>query len=274
MPWIRLDDHFDENPKIASVGPLGLALWVTGLAYCNRNLTDGFIPWAIARNLVSWEFMAAEGEAVERIATTTDTGDDSHVSAWTVGSGAIIGLLIEAGLWEHVPGGYRIHDYADFQPTKAQVEAERTQKQAAGQAGGLAAARARAIANGKQEASSSSSKTLAQSKPVPDPVPLGSKEPRHIRAKIVPSLTEDERARLVEKHAPKYGAEFTDRELTFSLSHESALKVKTDSWFVYCDRWMSRQERFGAPSNGSTPDPRTRVDPRSIVQLPQRRPAE
>lgn len=26
MPWVRLDDHFDENPKVLSVGPLGLAL--------------------------------------------------------------------------------------------------------------------------------------------------------------------------------------------------------------------------------------------------------
>jgi len=262
MPWVRLDDHFDENPKIASVGPLGLALWVTGLAYCNRNLTDGFIPWGVARRLVAWEFMGLETDEepdpkMERIALTTEYVTDDRVAAWVVSSDTVINLLIDAGLWDFAPNGYRVHDFADFQPTKAQVEAERSMKQAAGQAGGQASARARALAKAEQEASNSPTIPQAKSKPVPDPVPLGSKEPRPIRAKVVPFLTEDERARLVEKHAPKYGAEFTDRELTFSLSHESALKVKTDSWFVYCDRWMSRQERYGAPSNGSPPAPST-----------------
>ena len=48
MPWVRVDDHFNEHPKLAKVGPLGWGIWLAGLAYCNRNLTDGFIPLSIA----------------------------------------------------------------------------------------------------------------------------------------------------------------------------------------------------------------------------------
>lgn len=44
MTWVRLDDEFGEHPKIAALSDSALALFVTGLAYCNRNLTDGFIP--------------------------------------------------------------------------------------------------------------------------------------------------------------------------------------------------------------------------------------
>ena len=28
MPWIKVDDHFDEHPKIAKCGPLGIAMWL------------------------------------------------------------------------------------------------------------------------------------------------------------------------------------------------------------------------------------------------------
>ena len=44
MPWVRIDDGYADHPKMAAVGPLGQALWLAGLAYCNRYLTDGFIP--------------------------------------------------------------------------------------------------------------------------------------------------------------------------------------------------------------------------------------
>ena len=125
MVWVRLDDHFDENPKIASVGPLGIALWVTGLAYCNRNLTDGFIPWTTARALLAWEYLEPPGEngrsRIQSLGVTCGMqGDD-------VESTRVIDLLVYAGLWEVVdePGGYLIHDYADFQPSKVQVLEDR-----------------------------------------------------------------------------------------------------------------------------------------------------
>lgn len=173
MVWVRLDDHFDENPKIAAVGPLGLALWTVGLAYCNRNLTDGFIPFNVANGLLSWEYLDPQDGTGRRkrwrvSVSSGMVGDD-------VSSERVIDLLVYAGLWEwdDERGGYYIHDYDHFQPTKADVEAERLAKQAAGRAGGQASALARAQA--KAEATA---QPLAQakSKPVPVPVPTASKE--------------------------------------------------------------------------------------------------
>jgi hypothetical protein len=49
MPWVRLDEHFGEHPKVLAAGPLAGWLYVMGLGYCNRNLTDGLIPRAMVR---------------------------------------------------------------------------------------------------------------------------------------------------------------------------------------------------------------------------------
>lgn len=123
MPWIKVDDHFDEHPKLARVGPLGWSLWLAGLAYCNRNLTDGFIPYITARRLVSWEFlMPRDGSDVEQV---WSIGINTGMHGEDVDSDLVIGLLIDAGLWEEVTAGYRVHDYQEYQPSKADVVAER-----------------------------------------------------------------------------------------------------------------------------------------------------
>jgi hypothetical protein len=149
--WVRLDDHFDEHPKLAEAGPLGWALWIAGLAYCNRNLTDGFIPWAVAQHLVNWQFLGEPEEDGRRKLFTICvscgmTGED-------VDCEYVIPLLVTAGLWEQVEGGFYVHDYPDYQPTKAEVEAVREIKRRAGRAGGVAKALARATAETQQEAS-------------------------------------------------------------------------------------------------------------------------
>lgn len=177
MPWVRVDDHFDEHPKMAAVGPVGWGVWLAGLAYCNRNLTDGFIPYAIAEGIGgSWTIREPVEQGVEENGVRSIRRGSM---LWTIGVGSghhgeditaewIIAHLVRLGLWEEVEGGYLIHDYDDYQPTKAQVLAEREQKQAAGRAGGIAAAQARAKAPAQ-----------AKFKPVPVPVPVPKSVPRN-----------------------------------------------------------------------------------------------
>lgn len=167
MPWIRIDDHFDEHPKLAAVGPVGWGVWLAGLAYCNRNLTDGFIPYAIAEGIGGgWlvrvpvddpDDLNARREGLEQvwhIGRTSGMGGEDMTAQW------VIDLLLYYGVWEQVRGGYRVHDYEHYQPTRAQVEAERATKAAAGRAGGIATATARGAAPAK-----------AKLQPVPNPVP-------------------------------------------------------------------------------------------------------
>jgi hypothetical protein len=94
MTWVKLDDGFYQHPKLVKVGPIGMALQVAAICYCNRNLTDGFVQAEVVPLLVA----DSEG-AADR--------------------------LVGARIWEVVEGGYQIHDYDQYQPTKAQIEAER-----------------------------------------------------------------------------------------------------------------------------------------------------
>lgn len=174
MPWVRIDEDFAEHPKLAKAGPLAMALQVAALCYCNRHLTDGFIPWSVARTLVAWEFLGHEelrGPKHYRIAVTS--GRDEAPAE--VSADFVIGLLLEVGIWDQVEGGYAIHDYSEYQPTRDVVLEERAQKQRAGRLGGMASGQARAQAKLKQpleqKASTRSSTIEAKSKPVPVPDP-------------------------------------------------------------------------------------------------------
>lgn len=109
MSWVRLDDHFPDNPKIVSAGPLAAWLYVTGLCYCNRLLTDGFVPIS----------------QVDRLSPHRDDQDlrDSplHLAQRLCG----LGLWME-GEQKGVPG-FVIHDYRKYQPSRKEILRQRRQ---------------------------------------------------------------------------------------------------------------------------------------------------
>ena len=122
MTWVWLDDRFDEHAKFVKAMDLGgdaaLCLWLRGLTYCNRNNTDGVLPFGMVRRLT----MSAKPDR-------------------------IVEALVDAGLWhcDELRGGYAYHDYLDYQPSAeevAQRKADRAaQQREAGRRGGLAKAR-------------------------------------------------------------------------------------------------------------------------------------
>lgn len=182
MPWVRVDDRFNEHPKLAAVGPAGWGVWLAGLAYCNRNLTDGFIPYAVAEGIGgAWTVRLPDGEAWRlRRARAAGAGLGTALE-----SGFVIGLLVAHGLWAEVPGGYRIHDYADYQPSKAavldgrertrqRVERHRTgadpaPRRAEHDRGNGAAGDGRGMTNARRNGVTAGPVTPA---PVPGPVPM------------------------------------------------------------------------------------------------------
>lgn len=95
MAWVRLDDGFPDHPKAVQAGPMACWLFVCGIAYANRYLTDGFVPERQLPRLI---------EAKK--------------------PGALAAVLVEVGLWEIVEGGFRIHDYLDYQPSAEKVKHE------------------------------------------------------------------------------------------------------------------------------------------------------
>lgn len=95
MPWVRIDDGFSEHPKWAGAAALDVQWFLYALCYCNRNLTDGFIPSSVALRLTP----SKPQPAIER--------------------------LVRSGVIDVELGGYRIHDYLTYQPSKESIEAER-----------------------------------------------------------------------------------------------------------------------------------------------------
>lgn len=98
MSWFKIDDGFADHPKVVGLqdhdGWKGaLALWTLAGSWCSRQLTDGHVPAGIVRRLGCSREDAA--------------------------------LLVEAGLWLEVEGGYQYHDWGDYNPTRASVEERR-----------------------------------------------------------------------------------------------------------------------------------------------------
>ncbi|MBK3595779.1 hypothetical protein, partial [Streptomyces sp. MBT51] len=130
MAWVRLSDDFYDHPKFQRVGALGVALWAEGLAWSNRNLTDGRIPRNVARRLIDFEDVVdmvvnSLGNAVTNGGGNPAGNPENHaVAASVLRQSTIIGL-VDARLWLEAPDGYVIHDYLDYQKSAEQIHSER-----------------------------------------------------------------------------------------------------------------------------------------------------
>jgi hypothetical protein len=99
MAWLRIDDRVRTHPKIASAGPTAAWVWFCGVCYCREHLTDGLIPHAILATLVPG---LKEGAVRKQAA-----------------------ILVRERLWHEADGGFRVHDFLDWNPTKAKVLEQR-----------------------------------------------------------------------------------------------------------------------------------------------------
>lgn len=159
MAWVRLDEDFATHPKVLDAGPLGLAMQVAALCYCNRHLTDGRITLAAVRTLIDLDGI--------------HSWDGHEVTA-----DHVVKDLVNAGMWHEtghdcpqcppIERGYVIHGYLDLQPSRAQVEAKKEQASEAGRRGGLAKAKRTAKRTASEPLSETSSERLAKVCPDPD----------------------------------------------------------------------------------------------------------
>jgi len=93
MAWVRIHDGALTHPKLVGLSDKAFRLWVWGLCYCQMHLTDGVIP-------------AAAIPPPARTAT----------------------VLTLAKLWDAKDdGGFTVHDYLDWNDSKAYVTKRRTE---------------------------------------------------------------------------------------------------------------------------------------------------
>lgn len=106
MPWIRFEDNFPEHPKVLGISDGAFRLHVRAIAYCSRHLTDGVVSPAAVRSL--------SGGRAARLTSE----------------------LVSARMWTVTDHGWLIHDYLEYQPSRAETEerrkADRDRKKAEG----------------------------------------------------------------------------------------------------------------------------------------------
>jgi hypothetical protein len=93
MPWFKVDDAFHGHPKVMELSPAAVGVWTLAGSWCANYLTDGEIKMNVVRRFGASDEMIRE--------------------------------LVEAGLWIDVGGAYQFKDWAEYQPLKEEVEAER-----------------------------------------------------------------------------------------------------------------------------------------------------
>lgn len=127
MTWIKIDDDLPDHPKVAGLTDGAFRLYLTGLCYCSRHLTDGRIPEAVTAR---WGVRHPDRAASE---------------------------LMSAGLWTSSADGFEVVGYLEHQRSKVEVEALSVKRSKAGKRGGKAAATAKQLA--KQTAGKSQAET-------------------------------------------------------------------------------------------------------------------
>lgn len=124
MAWVKVDDKFSRGRKVKRAArELGggkkararvLALWLDAMSYCNLNLTDGFFP--------DDELDELPDAKPREVFDAMSIGDDD------------LGAIVERCASGR--NGWVFRNYAEYQPTKADVEAklERDRKRKRGHA--------------------------------------------------------------------------------------------------------------------------------------------
>lgn len=94
--WIRVSVRFFSHRKAVKAGDAACMLHLAAIAYAREQMTDGDIDVDVLRRL-----------------TTHARPKD------------LAAKLVEVGLWSATQDGYVIHDYADWNPTRAEIESRR-----------------------------------------------------------------------------------------------------------------------------------------------------
>lgn len=121
MTWAKFDDRTPGNRKIARLSDAAFRLWFNLICYSNEHRLGGVLTYRDMRMQISlW-----------------DDGPALVEELLSVPPGYAVGNL------ERVEGGFRIHDYGQYQPSPDELEAQRQRIAAARSAAGRRGAASR-----------------------------------------------------------------------------------------------------------------------------------
>lgn len=288
MAWIKLEENFADHPKFEGVSDSAFRIWVVAISYANRLRTDGLIPRnrvgklpantrypiKCAEELVDAGLWHVVGDTCESEFCPCSFHSPDGSGRPPNGSGHSPGRLPTApvrlddgstaalcGSAESPARGFIIHDYWEYQPSRAELDEKSAKKAEAGRKGGQA--------KPKQGASS-------QDKPVPSrPVPSRPDPKREIgKPDRFSTLTELEAAGFWRYNSITGSARAGIGQLLPITAEELAAATSTpgNSWGYAAKVIASYREQANAPTpppagNGSRrPNrPPTRAELAAIV---------
>ncbi|WP_411095941.1 hypothetical protein [Streptomyces sp. 020-2-3H-GM] len=151
--YVRVHDGLPDHPKIIEAGGEAGWLYICGLSYASRQLTDGVLPRRLVPRLTDSSKPEASASALVRVGLWHEGEHDCPNCP-------------QAG-----PDAYVIHDYLEHQRSSAEVADLRAKRAAAGQRGGKRSGesrRASSEAEANREASASAKAKQARSKNEPE----------------------------------------------------------------------------------------------------------
>jgi hypothetical protein len=260
MSWARIDDAFDDHPKVLAVleheqGGAAIGLWTLCLTWAHRNtLKRGKTPGLISASL----------------------------PRRYLGPGAreLAALLVKEGLWEPLAegDGWMIHDFSQYLPTAktSQARSEAGRRGAASRWAGRATDDTETSGDGKLPSETDNEpdacqdadgKTMASDgsrapahrvipkgiTPVPDPEPEGQNldapQKRRRGTRIPPDFAVDaEMVAWAKQRMPHVdGRTETEKFINHFRAKSGSAAVKLD-WVLTWKNWMlTAAERKGAP---------------------------
>jgi hypothetical protein len=148
MSWLKVDDGLSDHPKVIAAGGDAAWLFICGLCYVARQLTDGFIPANVLGRLSDRKNPAKLAEK-----------------------------LVHVGLWERTDGGFRIHNYLKHNPTADEVRRRRAEKSEAGKVAAAKRWQTDSRTHGSSHASGIAT-AMHPSHPIPTPPTPSSPDPK------------------------------------------------------------------------------------------------
>lgn len=113
MPWARINDKANSDPKLLALSNGAWRLFFAGNAYANDALSDGFIPDYV---------VATFGLRSDR--RPAEPASPADVRRWIDELLAVL-VVGKGPLWHRAPGGFMVHDYFDWNDTREVILAER-----------------------------------------------------------------------------------------------------------------------------------------------------
>lgn len=99
MSWVKIDDSFATHRKMRDAGMEATCLWVSGLAFCSRYRTNGFVTRGDLSAMWPW-------------------ADVDHLLQ-------LAAKLVSAGLWDDSGDAWTVHDYLQYQLSREESDSRR-----------------------------------------------------------------------------------------------------------------------------------------------------